>query len=238
MITNPSALLPKGLLPGMRPVLLAMVYVLASPILHAEDGGPAETRPDRGSPTWGTPPCEGVTRDNFQACPEALVGAATCCGVGVCASTGQYSCGGDQLQDSCVPGEPVSPTDDSCDGIDQDCSGESDEDFVEQATSCGTGACASSGAMTCQNGQISDSCEPGTPSPEACNGIDDDCDGTVDENNPEGGTTCSTGNVGVCSTGTTLCTNGSLSCEPDNEPSQEVCDGLDNDCDGMVDEGC
>jgi hypothetical protein len=42
----------------------------------------------------------------------------------------------------------------------------------------------------------------------------------------------------VCAEGTTICSGGSLICEPNIAPSPEVCDGLDNNCNGEVDEGC
>jgi hypothetical protein len=75
------------------------------------------------------------------------------------------------------------------------------------------------------------------PSAEVCNGLDDDCDGQVDEGNPGGGAACNTGQVGVCAAGTTACVAGALTCNRNVNPSAEVCDGLDNDCDGSVDEG-
>ncbi|WP_158617609.1 MopE-related protein [Corallococcus sp. CA049B] len=72
---------------------------------------------------------------------------------------------------------------------------------------------------------------------ETCNGMDDDCDGVVDNGNASGGADCSTGQQGVCAAGVTACTNGSMVCQPRQSASAEQCDGLDNDCDGATDEG-
>ncbi len=51
---------------------------------------------------------------------------------------------------------------------------------------------------------------------------------------------CSTGESGICESGTRTCdANGEWgACVRDNEPGEEVCDGRDNDCDGETDEGC
>jgi hypothetical protein len=50
------------------------------------------------------------------------------------------------------------------------------------------------------------------------------------------GVTCSTGKLGVCAVGTTACQNGVLVCVQDVQPSADVCDGLDNNCNGQIDE--
>ena len=71
---------------------------------------------------------------------------------------------------------------------------------------------------------------------EVCNGLDDNCNGQVDDGVQGVGASCNTGLVGVCATGTIVCQNGSLVCVPNTAPGPEVCDGLDNDCDGQVDE--
>jgi hypothetical protein len=53
-----------------------------------------------------------------------------------------------------------------------------------------------------------------------------------------GGKPCSTGMLGVCANGVTQCSNGEETmCKPIVASSMEVCDGLDNDCDGIVDNG-
>ena len=72
-------------------------------------------------------------------------------------------------------------SDANCDGLDNNCNGSIDEYFVSPSpTTCGLGACASSGEANCVDGVLYDTCTPGTPSAETCNGIDDNCDGTVD----------------------------------------------------------
>lgn len=70
-----------------------------------------------------------------------------------------------------------------------------------------------------------------TCSAEVCNGVDDDCNGAVDD----GLETLSCG-VGACAQTVATCVNGTpQQCTPGN-PSPEVCNGIDDNCNGSTDE--
>ena len=51
------------------------------------------------------------------------------------------------------------------------------------------------------------------------------------------GSKCATGQLGICGEGSQQCQGGALACVPLFAPETELCDGLDNDCSGIVDEG-
>ncbi|MBM4372936.1 MAG: hypothetical protein FJ098_14880, partial [Deltaproteobacteria bacterium] len=69
---------------------------------------------------------------------------------------------------------------------------------------------------------------------------DDDCDGEVDEGFSGKGQPCDSDDSDLCAKGTWTCTasGDGLECVNETETGvQEICDYLDNDCDGQFDEG-
>ncbi|MFB6265031.1 MAG: MopE-related protein, partial [Bradymonadaceae bacterium] len=125
----------------------------------------------------------------------------------------------------------TTPTSESCNGKDDDCNGQTDD---LQARSCGkdTGRCQQ-GRRRCTNGSWSTCTGATAPRQERCDGVDDDCDGQTDELGPR---SCGTA-VGACARGTKRCQNGQWSsCSGGVQPSPEICDAEDDDCDGATDE--
>ncbi|MDI1452128.1 MopE-related protein [Polyangium sp. 6x1] len=136
-----------------------------------------------------------------------------------------------------------------CDGIDNNCAGGIDEGvkitYYRDADNDGYGttsptmqACSAPGGYVANSTDCNDanaSIKPGVA--EVCDGIDNNCNGSINEGNPGGGQSCNTGQSGVCAGGTTSCTLMGVSCYQNTQASAETCNGLDDDCDGSVDEG-
>lgn len=163
-------------------------------------------------------------------------------GVGDCAA-GTQTC--DDLGKwglDCV-GE-VLPSTETCDGFDNDCDGQVDQGF--EPITCGQGPCQVT-VNECENG-VPQTCVPLDPMNvvEQCDGIDDNCNGSVDE-----GCACTNGQtqpcysgpmgtagVGICKAGTQTCVQGQWgNCMGEVLPGSETCDGVDQDCDGNLSEG-
>ena len=78
---------------------------------------------------------------------------------------------------------------------------------------------------------------PGNPDDDLCDGVDSDCDDETDEDYEDAECHVGGGLQGLCDVGESRCANGVLSCLQVNQPAPEICDELDNNCNGEVDEG-
>ncbi|MFN3201099.1 MAG: MopE-related protein [Bradymonadia bacterium] len=207
-----------------------------------EAGDATECNVEPGAPQAEN--CNGLDDDCDGNTDEGFVGLNTTCSVGVgqCLSRGVRICSpaGDAVICDAVAGQPA---DELCNGLDDDCDGGTDETFEGLLEPCtaGVGVCLRQGFQACnEDGDgVVCSAEAGEPADEACNGLDDDCDGEADETFPGLNTACAAG-VGQCrATGVTLCGpdgDGVVCSAEPGLPAGEVCNGLDDDCDGTTDE--
>jgi hypothetical protein len=176
--------------------------------------------------------CDGVTDDGN---PE---GGGACDGVDadLCAE-GTLACIGAALRCS----DTTDTTVEDCNRRDDDCDGRLDEDFV-LGGSCtvGLGVCQRAGTEICRADGTATTCSavPGAAGIETCNGADDDCDGAIDDGDPGGGGACDGADGDLCAEGTLACSSARLVCSDSTGTSVEVCNDLDDDCDGSTDEGC
>ncbi len=204
--------------------------------------------------------CDYVDNDCDGKTDEALaVVDSPCLQVGVCTTSnvvaactiGAWSCSYANVKEYEKEGEKT------CDAKDNDCDGVADEDFVylpAGATAAipigqpcdGVGGCGV-GVVECDGVGKGARCstDPGGSKTEVkaelCNGVDDDCDGQIDAG-------CDDDKDGYCDTSMAfagapaVCPKGAGDCNDSlsdaNPAATELCDSVDNDCNGATDSGC
>ena len=131
---------------------------------------------------------------------------------------------------------------DVCDLVDNDC----DPSTPNGSASAGFGApCDGIDADLCEDGRVgcvagSLECEDASDdAPDVCNGMDDDCDPSTPDGSGDArvGTGCDGDDPDDCAGGLFVCEGGALRCDDPGGAGQEICDGVDNDCDPATPDG-
>jgi len=212
------------------------------------------TDPDGTTPEASIEKCDGMDNDcNGITDDKPDISDSPCKKAGVCEGydiskcvDGKWTCDYSQVPDY------EENTEKSCDGLDNNCNGLTDEDFTymdfddsikKLGDTCGTGACADGIVQCSADKTIADCSTIKNKTAEKCNNQDDDCDGLTDEDftyidfddsTKKLGDTCGTG---VCTGGLVKCVDeDTAGCSTLDKASKEECDGMDNDCDGLTDE--
>ena len=171
--------------------------------------------------------CDGIDNDCDDLVDEDLTRQCGVTDVGAC-TLGTETCSAGAW----IGCDAVYPANETCNSIDDDCDGTTDEDLtVYSGTDAGE---CQQGITECIDGIVVETQSEIGPTPEVCDSLDNDCDGTIDQNTQQCGTT----DVGACEYGTETCSAGAWgSCIGEIVPVAETCNGLDDDCDGTTDNG-
>ena len=180
--------------------------------------------------------CDGDIDEGFE------VGESCTSGAGICQRAGRLVCNeaGDDVECGIGPGEPGTEL---CGNLlDDDCDGTIDEGFDRTGEACtvGRGACQADAHLQCNAVRDALECDaiPGEPGIELCGDeIDGDCDGEPD-NGFNLGQVCFAGEGACRRRGDRVCNEArddTVCNAVPGEPVDEVCDGIDNNCDNVID---
>jgi len=198
------------------------------------------------TPTTSTDAATKGYVDSLFSCDQG--GQSCTVGIGECQNSGINVCESNVAQCSVTAGIPTAEI---CDSLDNDCDGEVDEDvtttFYEDGDGDGFGNLASFVEACLQpDGFVTDNsdCDDGQASVnpaqmEICDGLDNDCNGVTPDGVDEVwfSQPCDGVDTDSCNEGILECSAGAQTCSDTTSDNVEVCDSLDNDCDGSIDEG-
>ena len=192
---------------------------MANTYVYSESGGALHTH------ATGYVDCDGSTDEDI-----AGTGASFRCDgpdSDLC-KEGTMQCNGTDIVCSDTTGDST----ESCNGLDDDCDGEFDEASAGVALTRTCSTDCGSGTETCSWG-VWQNCSAPSPTTEQCNGLDDDCDGSTDEEITGTGSAypCDGSDADLCKEGTMECNGTAVVCTDTTGDSTEVCNGFDDDCD-------